>query len=110
MVFKWQIAAIGEVTPSKNGAETLSFIVDEGGESQYPNSMSFQLYDKRVALLDGYAVGDSVEVSYWAKAKEYNGKFYTTLSPWKITGEKTGKEMNREKTLKQAEEKDSLPF
>ena len=108
MQFCGKILAIWEVSETNNWEKTISFIVEEKADSQYPSSMGFQIY-KKIEMLEGYNVGDELEVSYWSKAKEYNGKFYTTLSPWKITGNKGGKVEVKEKADVVTKD-ETLPF
>lgn len=57
------------------------FVVETPG--QYPKSACLQLFGDKVA--DCPAVGESVAVSFDIESREYNGRWYTTLSAWKVT-------------------------
>ena len=82
------------------------FVVSETADVQYPNSCAFQLYWEKVKMLDGYSIWDNIAVQFSMSAKEYQGKFYTTISSWKIDWEKTGE------LSKHADKvtRDDLPF
>lgn len=68
---------------SKSGNEWKKrcFVVETPG--QYPKSACLQLFGDKVA--DCPAVGESVAVSFDIDSREYNGRWYTTLSAWKVT-------------------------
>ncbi len=60
------------------------FILDS--ETQFNNIYSFEIFgnDKVDAFLDHNKVGDSVKVGFNVNTSEYQGKYFTTLSAWKI--------------------------
>ncbi len=54
----------------------------ETGE-QYPRKVCFQLFGDRVDQFP-MSVGDEVVVSCDIESREYNGRWYTNVSAWKI--------------------------
>lgn len=59
-----------------------NFIVTTG--DKYPETVAFELINDRCDLADAFTEGQSVDVSFNVRGREYNGKYYTNLSAWKI--------------------------
>ena len=59
-------------------------IVVEQQDGQYPNYVKIELTQDRTGLIDGYAEGDEVTVSFDLRGREWNGKFFTNLNGWRI--------------------------
>ena len=60
-----------------------SFVIDTG--DKYNPEVCFNLFGHdKVALLDGFSIGEGVNVCFNAQSREYNGKYYTNLEAWKI--------------------------
>ena len=66
-------------------------VTDES--SQYPQDISFQSTQDKCAILDQYNVGDTVEVSFNLRGREWinpqgEAKYFNSLEAWRI--EKVG--------------------
>ena len=57
-------------------------------EETYPQQLPIEFVKDKTAILDKYAVGDSVTVDVNLRGSEYKGKYYANIQGWKI--EKTG--------------------
>lgn len=82
------IAILPEVTGvSKANKEwrKREFVIET--KSEYPKKVVFQLFNDKVALIDKYAEGSEVEVKFNLSANEFNGKYYTSVDAWFISGE-----------------------
>jgi len=73
---------------TRNGKEfqrrefVISFELPYGDK---PGYLAFGLFgSEKVAIADDFHEGDMVKVSFDAKSREYNGKWYTDLNAWKI--------------------------
>lgn len=66
-----------------------NLIIEEVKEGDYKNSVVVEFYWDKVALTTGYAEWDVVTVSINPRVREYNWKWYQTLSWWKITWNKS---------------------
>jgi len=107
MEVKGKIIKILEVQKgtSKKGTEwqKLNFVIDTN--TDYNNIICFEIFGKE--KIDKFVqynkVGDVVEVSFNINTNEYQGKYYTTLSAWKVWKGNESKEQG-------SEEKDDLPF
>jgi len=51
---------------------------------QYPKKALFSIMGEKISMLSSYSVGQSVKVSFNVDSREYNGKYYTNLTAWKI--------------------------
>ncbi len=59
------------------------FVVDIQ-DQQYPRKICFTLFNDRLSLVEGFREGENVEVTFDVESREYNGKWYHTLSAWKV--------------------------
>jgi len=58
-------------------------------DSQYPQSIPIDFTQDKCNVLDGYKIGQFVNVSINVQGSEWQGKYYVNLTAWKITtGEK----------------------
>ena len=92
MKIKGEIISIQDPQVFESGAKKLTFQIDT--KEQYNNIISFELFKgvDHAEHVDKFTqfnhVGDNVEVEFNIKSQEYNGKWYTALSVWKV--EKVG--------------------
>lgn len=97
---------------TKAGAEwqKQSFIVDSG--SQYNNLYCFEVFgNEKVENFNKYnKVGNDVTVEFNVNCNEYNGKYYTTLSAWKISKAEASATQPFETVTELNVVEDDLPF
>ncbi len=74
----------GEKKDGSGQWEKQSFLVDSG--TQYNNLYCFEIFgDQKVNNFKKFnKVGQEVTVEFNVNTNEYQGKYYTTLSAWKI--------------------------
>jgi len=108
------IANLGAVTYGQ-GKEKLDFVIETDG--QYPKKVNFTVYaEKLLGFAKTLKVGSVVTVSFNPESREYNGKWYTSLSAWKIDLDKGINPNNpiqnspEDKVSTPTEEEDTLPF
>ena len=59
------------------------FLLDDGTE--YDSLFAFELFGiEKVELLGKLSIGDEIEVNFNVKTREFGGKYYMSLSAWKI--------------------------
>jgi hypothetical protein len=51
---------------------------------KYPQDVAFEFINDAADLLDRYTAGMEATILFNVRGREYNGKFYTNLSGWKI--------------------------
>lgn len=87
--------------------------------SQYPQVISFQLTQDRCSLLDSIQVGETVNVHFNIRGREWTSpqgevKYFNTLEAWKIDRNATGSNQPAESyesiPSAQIQDKDDLPF
>lgn len=56
-------------------------------DGNFPSTVCFSLWGAdRVKELEKYQVGDTVKVSFNPVSREFNGRWYTDLRAWRISG------------------------
>ena len=60
------------------------FVLTTDAETKYPQHVSFQLTQDKCNILDNFREGDNLRVQFNISGKEYNGKYYNSLTTWKI--------------------------
>jgi hypothetical protein len=80
-------------TEQKSASFSAREFVIEVTEGQYPQMVKFQLVQDKVTLIDEFSEGDTVEVEFDLRGREWNGKYFTNLQAWRISraGEGGGK-------------------
>lgn len=53
-------------------------------EEQYPKEIALTFKGANCKLLDTINPGDTVEVTFDIQSRESNGRYYTTLTAWKL--------------------------
>ena len=104
-----KIKVIGEVV-EKGTFKSRDVVVTT--EEQYPQQISIQFVQDKCSVLDGYKVGESVEVSINLRGREWVdpagvSKYFNTIQGWKINKVSGAVEAQ---AAPQAEEADPLPF
>ena len=77
------ISSLPEQTGSgKNGPWVKQdFIVET--EDQYPKKICMSAWGDLVKQFNGYAMGSRLKISFRVESREYNGRWYTDVRPWK---------------------------
>lgn len=65
-----------------SGFNKLSFVI--AVESNYPYDVCFDLLKDKVRMIDGFNIGDEIKVSFDIKSREYNGKWFTGATAWRV--------------------------
>jgi single-strand DNA-binding protein len=71
-------------TEQKSASFQAREFVIEVPDGNYPQMVKFQVLQDKVNLLDSYAVGEKVKVSFDLRGREWQGKYFTTLNAWRI--------------------------
>lgn len=78
---KW----IGELKQAKNGSNIVTFVVEEYGV-QYPDSFVCELYGEKFEKNhERLTIGAVLTVGINARAKEWEGRQFNSLSCWKLS-------------------------
>ena len=109
MVVTGKIKVIGEVV-EKGTFKSRDVVVTT--EEQYPQQISIQFVQDKCSVLDGYKIGESVEVSINLRGREWVdpagvSKYFNTIQGWKIN--KVAGAVEAPQAV-QTEEADPLPF
>ena len=83
LVIKGTIKTIGEVNVVSDKFKKVEFSIETS--DQYPKTVAFQITNDKIDNFLKYnKVGQSVEVKFNAESKEYNGRFFTNLTAWRV--------------------------
>jgi len=58
------------------------FVVET--QEQYPKKVAFNVWNDNVDALKNISPGDVVKINFRAESREFNDKWYTDLTVWKI--------------------------
>lgn len=106
-----------EVGQTEQVSEKFSkrLLVVSDDDENYPQLVSFEFVNDKTDLLDPYAPGDTVEVSFglrgreWTNPKTNEVRYFNTLSAFKIEGEAGTTPAQAEAPAEEEEDAD-LPF
>lgn len=76
---KW----IGTTQTFPSGFSKREFVVTTAHD-KYPQDIKFDMMKDNCPLLDGFELGQDVQVSFDIRGREYNGKYFVDLSCWKL--------------------------
>jgi hypothetical protein len=78
-----KIKVINETQSFASGFTKREFVVTTAHD-KYPQDLKFEIVKDKCSLLDGFEIGQDVQVSFDIRGNEYNGKYFVNLSCWKI--------------------------
>ena len=110
---KGEIKAIGEAVQVTEKFKKREFVLIDDS-SQYPQYINFQLVQDKCELIDGFEVGQRIEVNFNLRGREWTDKsgiikYFNTLDVWRIVYEESSTETPPIPDLPN-EEGDELPF
>jgi hypothetical protein len=81
-----RIKVVQEPRKFSSGFVKREFVVtvDDG---KYPQDISLEVMQDKVALLDDLRIGDEVSVAFDIRGREYNGRHFNNLVAWNIRKE-----------------------
>ncbi len=112
MKLKGNIKLIREIQQISDKFKKREFVVTENS-GQYPQHIIFQATQDRVDLLDGFNIGDSVEVKFNLRGREWTNpegevKYFNSMDCWALSKEEQTEQIPE--AIKQDGEDDDLPF
>jgi hypothetical protein len=69
---------------SKSGKEWAKRTIVVTTNDKYPQDLPIDFMGDKISQIDNFQVGNPVNVSVNIRGSEYNGKYYTSISGWKI--------------------------
>ena len=77
------IKVIMDVMTFGSGFTKREFVITSG-DDKYPQDIKMEFVKDKTALLDRFRPGQRVKVGFEIRGNENNGKYYVSLSAWKI--------------------------
>ena len=84
---KGRIKLIGKMETIGSKGFTKRELVVTTPDEKYPQDLKIEFTKDNCAKLDGLSVGDDVTVEVNLRGSEFNGRYYVSLTGWKITTE-----------------------
>lgn len=92
LVIKGTIKSIGDVQVISDKFKKVEFVI-ETTEDQYPKTIMFQVTNDKIDnFLKNNDEGQEVEVKFNIESKEYNGRYFTNATAWRVANVGTQKE------------------
>jgi len=79
-----KIHVINEIQTFASGFIKREFVIET--YEKYPQMIKFEAVKERCAALDKFEIDDVVTVGFNVRGNEHNGKYYVSLTAWKISG------------------------
>ena len=78
----------GETTAVSDKFSKREFVIITEMSTQYPQYISLQLTQDKCPLLDNFAVGEEIKVSFNLRGREWNGpqglRYFNSLEAWRV--------------------------
>jgi len=84
-----KVKQIGDLQTFPSGFEKRELVLSDE-DPRFPQDIAFSFTRERTKLLDQFAAGDAVKVSFDIRGREYNGRHFIDLNAWRI--ERAGEE------------------
>jgi Domain of unknown function (DUF3127) len=89
MVIEGKLHTKFETTQISDSFKKRDFIVEYVDNPLYPQYVSFQLVQDRCTLMDNFAAGEKIEVTFNLRGREWTTpqgekKYFNTLEAWRI--------------------------
>lgn len=80
---KGSIKWVGDTQSFASGFTKREFVITTQHD-KYPQDIKFEVVKDKCSMLDEFAIGTDVTVSFDIRGNEYNGKYYVNLACWKL--------------------------
>jgi hypothetical protein len=79
---KGTVETILEIQEFASGFKKQTLVIDTGGK--FPQKVAIDFAKEKIELLTNLVKGQEVTVGVNIRGNEYNGKYYVSLSGWKL--------------------------
>lgn len=85
MQYEWKIVFISDVEQvGKNNLDKRTVVLEEINDREIKWWVTFDLVGDKVIMIDAFKVWDSVKALLNFRVSEYNGRYFTNISAWRI--------------------------
>jgi Domain of unknown function (DUF3127) len=89
MVIEGKLHAKFETQQISDTFKKRDFVIEYVDNPLYPQYVTFQMVQDRVSLIDNFAVGEKIEVTFNLRGREWTNpqgekKYFNTLEAWRI--------------------------
>ena len=79
---KGTVETILEIQEFASGFKKQTLVIDTGGK--FPQKVAVDFAKEKIELIASLVQGQEVTIGVNIRGNEYNGKYYTSLSGWKV--------------------------
>lgn len=94
-------------TIGQNGMEKLSLVLEEVNDKDYKASLMIEFFKDKIEMAEALNSGDTIKAYVNSRAREYNGRWYNSISCWKVEPISQG---GGKSTDESYNDNDDLPF
>ena len=73
-----KLTSVQDVQTFASGFSKREFVI--ATEEKYPQMVKFELIKEDVSMIDSFQIGTPVEVGFYVRGNEYQGKYYVNLA------------------------------
>lgn len=85
LAFEGKITFISDTEEvGNNKLPKRTFVLEEVSDKEYKWSIALDLYNEKTGLMDQYNVGDTVKAFFNVRSREYNDRYYNSISARKV--------------------------
>ena len=110
-IIEGKVLSIGELQTFSSGF-TKRVLVVKTDDAKYPQEIPIEFVKERTEKLDKLSIGDGVTVETDIRGNEYNGKWYVSLTGWRLDQDPVVKSAPAPESAPAADEDegDPIPF
>lgn len=113
MQYEWKIInllPIETINTAWGDRQKQTIVLEENKDSEYKGWIVVDMRGEKINLLKNSKVGDTITIHINSKVREYNGKFYNSITGWKVDLWKKPVQGDPRAPEAQAPYEDELPF
>lgn len=115
MEVKGKIIEINDTQQISDRFQKREFVIEYAENPQYPEFVKFECIQDRVSMLDDYAVGEEVTVSFNLKGRKWTDpqgevKYFNSLQAWRMQKEAAATPPPPDDAPQGSGQADDLPF
>mgnify|MGYP005669017909 CR=1 FL=1 len=85
MIYEWVVVQLlPEEEVGQNKLRKRTIILEEAGDSQYKWWLAVDFFNDKIDMIASLKTGEAVKVYLNAKTREYNGKWYNSITGRRI--------------------------
>ncbi len=97
-------------TIGQNGMEKMSIVLEEVTDKDYKSSLMIECFKDKIEMIENLNMGDTIKAYINPRSKEYNGRWYNSITCWKVDILSQGGKGGKSESASSYDDNDDLPF